>query len=125
MKLVNKLQEGGIAPFMVYTPNPANSGAATAPAASSSSSGKDAGMSKDIIKMIYENGVPADVDSLTQLSGFTTGLTGETGGLDQLMQSPQGYSMLISNLNKLKFNKEELTKARDQLYSNGGLRSSS
>ena len=122
MKLVNKLQEGGIAPFMVYTPNPANSGAATAPAASSSSSGKDAGMSKDIIKMIYENGVPADVDSfLTQLSGFTTGLTGETGGLDQLMQSPQGYSMLISNLNKLKFNKEELTKARDQLYSNGGL----
>ena len=122
MKLVNKLQEGGIAPFMVYTPNPANSGAATAPAASSSSSGKDAGMSKDIIKMIYENGVPADVDSfLTQLSGFTTGLTGETGGLDQLMQSPQGYSMLISNLNKLKFNKEELTKARDQLYINGGL----
>lgn len=123
MKLINKLQEGGGMPFMVYTPNPASTpqDISTTPTTESPDK-KDTGLSKDILKMVADNGIPADVDAfLSQVNGFSSGIFGDSQGIDALASTPEGYNMLISQLNKLQFNKAALLKARDNLYSNGGL----
>lgn len=123
MKLINKLQEGGGMPFMVYTPNPASTpqDISTTPTTESPDK-KDTGLSKDILKMVADNGIPADVDAfLSQVNGFSSGIFGDSQGIESLASTPEGYNMLISQLNKLQFNKAALLKARDNLYSNGGL----
>lgn len=108
---------------MVYTPNPASTpqDISTTPTTESPDK-KDTGLSKDILKMVADNGIPADVDAfLSQVNGFSSGIFGDSQGIDALASTPEGYNMLISQLNKLQFNKAALLKARDNLYSNGGL----
>lgn len=110
-------------PFMVYTPNPASTpqemGASTT---QDSSAKKEGTLTKDILKMVADNGIPADVDAfLSQVEGFSGGLFGDTQGIEALASTPGGYNMLLSQLNKLQYNKASLMKARDNLYSNGGL----
>lgn len=108
---------------MVYTPNPASTpqDISTTPTTESPDK-KDTGLSKDILKMVADNGIPADVDAfLSQVNGFSSGIFGDSQGIESLASTPEGYNMLISQLNKLQFNKAALLKARDNLYSNGGL----
>lgn len=122
MKLINKLQEGGAMPFMVYTPNPASTQAQQQSQSGAESKKDSAGMSKDIMKMIADNGIPSDVDVfMKQLSNFTGNMMDPNTSMDSLMQTPEGYNMVVSQLNKLQFNKDALIEARKELYSKGGL----
>ena len=72
--------------------------------------------------MINENGIPSDVEAFTtQLAEFGTNIYGEKISIDDLFNTPTGFTMIANQLNKLQYNKVALTKAVDQLYSKGGL----
>ena len=116
---IKKLQGGGMAPFMTYTPNVASDGATSPQQATAKEEKKDEGLlSKEMIKLIMEEGIPSDVDNfMSQLDQFGASIQGGLSSMD----STQMYSMLLPQLNKLKYNKEDLMKTRDNLYSNGGL----
>lgn len=113
-------------PFMVYTPNPPSTpqpaSVGAGKVATSPSGKKDSDLSKDIIKMVTENGIPSDVDAfLTQVSEFTGSMLDPSMGIEGLMQTAGGYNMILSQLNKIQFNKDALVEARKELYEKGAL----
>ncbi len=118
---IKKLQGGGIAPFMSYTPNVASTPAMQSPTATSTTTEQEEKqqlLNDDMIKLIMNEGIPSDVENfMSQLDNFSNSIY---GGI-QNMDSSQLYSMLLPQLNKIKYNKQELMDAKDELYSNGGL----
>lgn len=113
-------------PFMVYTPNPPSTSqpasVGAGKVATSPSGKKDSDLSKDIMKMVTENGIPSDVDAfLTQVSEFTGSMLDPSMGIEGLMQTAGGYNMILSQLNKIQFNKDALVEARKELYGKGAL----
>lgn len=120
---IKKLQGGGVAPFMTYTPNVGVPDASTQQAASTSTAGstkqEDTGLlNKEMIKLITENGIPSDVEEfMNQIGQFGEGVYEGMSGMD----TSQIYNALIPKLAKIKFNKEQLTKTTENLYKNDGI----
>ena len=125
MKLIRKFQEGGGMPFMVYTPNPANTSSSQSGTVSTDTAKETKGKAdfgKDLFKMLKDNGIPSDVEEFTEmLSNFGSNIFGEQMDIESMFSTPQGFKMITNQLTKLKYNKDNLTKAVDQLYSKGGL----
>lgn len=115
---IKKLQTGGVAPFMTYTPNVATPQEPVTQQQETKKEPKEAGiLSKEVIKLITENGIPSDVSSfMKQINKFTNSIQDLSS-----QDSAQLYSMIIPKLAEIKYNKEQLIKTRDNLYSNGGL----
>lgn len=120
VKFLKKFQEGGNMPFMVYSPTPTIQPEEKKTSYAGTDK-KDSGFAKDILKMVSENGIPSDVEAFnTQLSNFTSGIL-DGSGIDSLLSTPEGYGMILTQVNKIKENKEALKKATENLYSTGGL----
>lgn len=124
MKLIKKYQDGG-SPFMVYTPIPSST-PVTQPAGDGGQAPKDSGgdskdkISKEVTKALLEGGLPSDVDVfLDELQSF--GMSIGTSDIDDIMSTPQGYKMIVSQITKLKYNKNFVTKAQEELYSKRAL----
>lgn len=130
MKIIPKYQSGGrtvtakyqplerplasltMAAFAASTGAPEAQAKSSDSATSSSSSGGGL-MSEDMIKQIYSNGLPSDVQAFVQkMSSFGGGL-----GLDSLGASSTQYSQLMGLLPSIKMNKELFTKAFEHAQS--------
>lgn len=118
---IRKLQEGGSAGYLSYTPTPMAQPSQPQATTGSSGGSKEKDITNDIIKEIYEKGVPSDVENmLEKISGFKGSVFG-ADGIKGLMSTTQGFNTIMSYVSKLRHNKDALTKARDNLYANGGL----
>lgn len=125
---IPKLQQGGFTPpFVSWQPIPSTPVAPedsdiTASTTSSSSSSDEGMLSKEMVKLLMENGLPSDVavftQSLNQL--YNDPVYRMTGQLNTGALSSQ-YLGMLSNLNKIKFNKEQYDNSIERLTSNGGL----
>lgn len=122
---IPKLQQGGaIPPFVSWSPIPSTPvDTSVADAGSTKSSSSDEGLlSKEMIKLLMENGLPSDVEVFTQSlnSLYSNPVYRMTGQLDTGALSSQ-YLGMISNLSKIKFNKEQYDNSITRLTANGGL----
>lgn len=123
---IPKLQQGGAAPpFVSWSPipsTPVDTSVAEA-GSSKSSSGDDEGLlSKEMTKLLMENGLPSDVEVFTQSinSLYKNPVYRMTGKLNTGALSSQ-YLGMISNLSKIKFYKEQYDNSITRLTANGGL----
>lgn len=125
---IPKLQQGGFTPpFVSWQPIPSTPVAPedsdiTASTTSSSSSSDEGMLSKEMIKLLMENGLPSDVAAFTQSLNqlYNDPVYRMTGQLNTGALSSQ-YLGMLSNLNKIKFNKEQYDNSIERLTSNGGL----
>lgn len=123
---IPKLQQGGaVPPFVSWSPipsTPVDTSVAEA-GSSKSSSGDDEGLlSKEMTKLLMENGLPSDVEVFTQSinSLYKNPVYRMTGRLNTGALSSQ-YLGMISNLSKIKFYKEQYDNSIERLTANGGL----
>lgn len=125
---IPKLQQGGAAPpFVSWSPIPTTPVAPTTetegtPSKSESSNSEDGLLSKDMVKLLMENGLPSDVEAFTESMNrlYTDPMYRTTGKLDTTALSSQ-YLGIISNINKIKYNKELYDSNIKRLTENGGL----
>lgn len=125
---IPKLQQGGFTPpFVSWQPIPSTPVAPedseiTSSTTSSSSSSDEGMLSKEMIKLLMENGLPSDVTAFTQSLNqlYNDPVYRMTGQLNTGALSSR-YLGMLSNLNKIKFNKDQFDKSMERLTSNGGL----
>lgn len=123
---IPKLQQGGATPpFVSWSPIPSTPVDTSVAEAgnSKSSSGDDEGLlSKEMTKLLMENGLPSDVEVFTQSinSLYRNPVYRMTGKLNTGALSSQ-YLGMISNLSKIKFYKEQYDNSITRLTANGGL----
>lgn len=122
MKLVRKYAVGGIT-FTPYIPTPAGASTSSTSSTSSSSDSSDkvTGIQKEIISIVKENGIPADVTkflsqvqnvlgSAQNLSSFSTfGGSGDPYSMASLLQ-------IQNAANIVKYNNERMTDAKKRIY---------
>ena len=108
---IPKLQQGGFTPpFVSWQPIPSTPVApedsdVTSSTTSSSSSSDEGMLSKEMIKLLMENGLPSDVAAFTQSLNqlYNDPVYRMTGQLNTGALSSQ-YLGMLSNLNKIKRN---------------------
>lgn len=125
-----KMQTGGVAPFVVYTPAPIGGETTTSTQASGTagiigkgSSKKDGDSTLDIIKDLFKNleGLPSDVNGVYQsMSGFLARAKafGNELSSDDLASM---YLAQMQQINNIKFSKAAYDKAKEQATSNDAL----
>ena len=120
MKLTYKLQQGGGMPaFVSYTNVPQPQVAAPY---SSSSQGEPDGsvglLDKNMVKFLYENGIPSDVEAFVETSGIFS---------DSIYKNPFSnnatvqYKTILKMLPRIKAENERFKNAMTQADKNGGL----
>ena len=121
-----KLQQGGaVPPFVSWSPVPTTPVAPPTEAEgtpSKDSNSEDGLLSKDMVKLLMENGLPSDVEAFTESMNqlYSDPIYRATGKLDTTALSSQ-YLGIISNINKIKYNKELYDSNIKRLTENGGL----
>lgn len=121
MRLIDKLQQGGGMPaFVSYTnvPQPQP----TAPYTSSQSTEEqeqESLLDKNMIKFLYENGIPSDVESFIDRSGiFSSDLTSNPFRKEDSMIQ---YKTILKMLPRIKAESERFKSAMTQAEKNDGL----
>lgn len=120
MKLTYKLQQGGGMPaFVSYTNVPQPQVAA--PYSSTSQGepdGSDGLLDKNMVKFLYENGIPSDVEAFVETSGIFS---------DSIYKNPFSnnatvqYKTILKMLPRIKAENERFKNAMTQADKNGGL----
>ena len=120
MKIINKMQQGGGIPaFVSYTPGVTSQPAAPYTTKESSDGGVEL-LDKNMIKMLYEKGLPSDVEQFLEQSGlFSDSITSnpfnKTNGVTQ-------YKTLLKILPRIAMNKEEYNRAIQEATKNNTLK---
>mgnify|MGYP007092390641 CR=1 FL=1 len=123
---IPSLQQGGGIPFVSWSPIPSTPVAPTAESASSKSStstdGDDGLLSKEMIKLLMEQGLPSDVEAFTMSMNnlYNDPIYRASGSLNTNALSSQ-YLGMLSNLNKISFYREQYDNSVKRLTENGGL----
>lgn len=126
---ITKLQQGGLTPPFVSwdpIPNTPVAPASSAPTSNTSSSGASDPLggllSKDMTKLLMENGLPSDVEALTDSISalYNDPIYRVTGELNTAGLSSR-YLNIISSLNRIKYNKELYDNEVERLTKNGGI----
>lgn len=127
MKLkVQKLQQGGtVPPFVSWTPVPDTPIVQPEQAVQkgSAAASEDEGLlSKEMVKLLLENGLPSDVTIFTnQLQSlYNDPSYRKTGNINNSQLSNQ-YLNIISKINNIRFGKEQYENNLKTLTSNGGI----
>lgn len=123
---ISKLQQGGAAPpFVSWSPVPSTPVAPTTEEAatkSTDSAGGDGILSKEMVKLLMEHGLPSDVNafvgSLQDL--YNDPMYRATGKMNTSSLSNK-YLGLIGRVNNIKFGKEAYDASIKRLTENGGL----
>lgn len=119
---IKRLQGGGTAsPFMSYTPQVGASGETAAAAQQGQKQeASDSLFSKEMIKLMMDDALSSDLEHFFKsVEGFQGSLMGASG-IEGLMSSPNGFSIVIQQLNRMKNNKEKYKGIQTALYGNGG-----
>lgn len=124
---IPKLQQGGAAPpFVSWSPIPttpvAPSTEDTTGSSKSSGQNDDGLLSKEMVKLLMEQGLPSDVEAFTKSMNqlYNDPTFRMSGSIDPSLLSSQ-YLGIISNINKIKYNKELYDSNIKRLTENGGL----
>lgn len=120
---IPKLQTGGAAPpFVSWSPIPSTPVDTSVTSTDSSKSSDDGLLSKEMVKLLMENGLPSDVEVFTQSinSLYNNPVYKVTGQLNTGALSNQ-YLRMLSNINKIKFYKDQYDNSVTRLTANGGL----
>lgn len=122
MKLTYKLQQGGGMPaFVSYTNVPQPQVAAPYSSTSSSQGEPDGSvglLDKNMVKFLYENGIPSDVEAFVETSGIFS---------DSIYKNPFSnnatvqYKTILKMLPRIKAENERFKNAMTQADKNGGL----
>lgn len=122
MKVIDKLQQGGGMPaFVSYTnvPQPQVAAPYTPTASQEESNGSAGLLDKNMIKFLYENGIPSDVEAFVETSGIFS---------DNLYKNPFRkedttiqYKTILKMLPRIKAESERFKNAMAQADKNGGL----
>lgn len=122
MKLTYKLQQGGGMPaFVSYTNVPQPQVAAPYSSTSSSQGEPDGSvglLDKNMVKFLYENGIPSDVEAFVKTSGIFS---------DSIYKNPFSnnatvqYKTILKMLPRIKAENERFKNAMTQADKNGGL----
>lgn len=125
MKITPKLQQGGAAPpFVSWSPVPSTPVAPSTEETkkSTESAGGDEILSKEMVKLLMEHGLPSDVNAfvgaLQEL--YNDPMYKATGKMNTSSLSNK-YLSLIGRINNIKFGKEAYDKNITRLTENGGL----
>lgn len=122
MNIITKLQQGGGIPsFVSYTnvPQPQVSAPYNQNVSNQSSDSQEEMLDKDLIKLLYEKGLPSDVESFIKQSELFS---------NQLRNSPfqkdssTNYKMLLKILPRITMNKEEYTRVIQDATKNNTLK---
>lgn len=123
MKIVNKMQQGGGMPsFVSYTNVPqAQPTAPYSPETNKPETEEEGSLlDKNMVKMLYEKGLPSDVEQFIEQSGLFS---------DSLMKNPfeqvstaTQYKTLLKILPKIAMNKEEYSRAVQEATKNNALK---
>jgi hypothetical protein len=123
MKLIDKLQQGGGMPaFVSYTNVPQPQVAAPYSPATTSKEESDGSvglLDKNMVKFLYENGIPSDVEAFIETSGIFS---------DNIYKNPfkkedatVQYKTILKMLPRIKAESERFKSAMTQADKNGGL----
>lgn len=120
MNIISKLQQGGgIPPYVSYTNIPYSEVAAPYTSMNSSMStstdtNKEDLLTDDMKKLLYRDGIPADVDTFLEQSSL---FSSTPFGSNTAMQ----YKTLLKFLPKIKWENQRLQQAIEQVESNSGI----
>lgn len=122
MKLTYKLQQGGGMPaFVSYTNVPQPQVAAPYSSTSSSQGGPDGSvglLDKNMVKFLYENGIPSDVEAFVETSGiFSNSIYKNPFSNNATVQ----YKTILKMLPRIKAENERFKNAMTRADKNGGL----
>ena len=123
MKLIDKLQQGGGMPaFVSYTNVPQPQVAAPYSPATTSKEESDGSvglLDKNMVKFLYENGIPSDVEAFIETSGIFS---------DNIYKNPfkkedatVQYKTILKMLPRIKAENERFKSAMTRADKNGGL----
>lgn len=126
---ITKLQQGGLTPpFVSWDPVPSTPVAPASPAPTSNTSDSGSSdplgglLSKDMTKLLMENGLPSDVEALVGSISelYNDPIYQVTGDLNTSSMASR-YLSILSSLNRIKYNKELYTDEVERLTKNGGI----
>lgn len=123
MKFINKYQDGGSVPFMVYAPKPQQGEQPSSQSQQDKkSSDDDSKLSNSIINKLLDNSIPSDAKLfLEKVSSFSNNLLSDKNPIETLLSTPEGFNTIMNDLISIKHNKDDLIKTKDNLITNGGL----
>lgn len=122
MKLIDKLQQGGGMPaFVSYTNVPQPQVAAPYSPTSTNQTESDGSiglLDKNMVKFLYENGIPSDVEAFVETSGvFSNSIYKNPFSNNATVQ----YKTILKMLPRIKAESERFKNAMTQADKNGGL----
>lgn len=122
---IPKLQQGGATPpFVSWNPIPDTPIAqpTAVPQQGSSTTEEDGLLSKEMVKILTENGLPSDVAYFTtQLQELYNDPVYRTSGKINTNTLSSRYLNIINKINSIKFGKEQYSQSISDLTKNGGI----
>lgn len=121
MKFINKLQGGGMTPYMVYTPNPGVPEQAPQTSKQSTKQEDPTKLQRDLLKDVFANALPSDAEMFFKELEGQLGALGSASSMEELLQSPSGMMKIQKMMTHMSHNKKDYENIEKELYNNGGL----